>query len=69
MAIGYPVIGRLAKPARGGLVVGLAVDAFRIEHREVVQRLGIASLPRGDIEAARGLEVLLHAEPLFVHPA
>ena len=49
--------------------VGLAVDSFRIEHREVMQRLGIASLPRGDIVAARGLEVLLHAEPFFVHPA
>src|ERR1700730_18331843 len=69
LAVGYPVIGRLAKPARGGFVVGLGVDAFRIEYREVVQRLGIASLPRGDIEAARGLEILLHAEPLFVHPA
>ena len=69
LAVGHAVVGRLAEPAGRGLVVGLAVDAFGVEHGEIVHRLGVAGFGGGDIEAAGGVEVLLHADALFVEAA
>ena len=51
------------------LIIGLAVDAFGIEHREIVHGLGIAGFGSREIEAARGFEVLLDAHALFIEAA
>ena len=50
-------------------IVGLAVDAFGVEHREIVHRLGVALVGGGDVEPARRLEVLLHALALLEQAA
>ena len=48
-------------------IVRLAVDAFGIEHGEVMHGLGIAAGGGGEIEPAGGGQVLLHALALLQH--
>ena len=61
--------GRLAEPLRGHRIFRLAVDAFGVKHCKVVHGLGIALVRRGEIEAARLLDVLFQAHALFIHAA
>src|SRR5919204_6938648 len=61
--------GGFAEPLERGLVFRLAVDAFGVENRKVVHGSGIALLGSRGVEAARGLEVLLHAVAFFIEAA
>ena len=65
LAVGNPCVRRLAEPLGGAGVVGLAVDAFGIEHGEIMHGLGVAPRGGGKIELAGVGEVLLHALALF----
>ena len=69
LAVGDAVVGGLAEPLCRAQVVGLAVDALGVEHGEIVHRLGVAGFAGGEIEAARGIEVLLDPKPLLVEAA
>ena len=55
LAVGNAVFRGLAEPLCGGGVVRLALDAFGIEHGEVVHGLGVALAGGGHIELARGV--------------
>ena len=64
-----PRVAALRNHCDGVAVVRLAVDAFRIQHREIVDRLGVALVGGLQIERARLVQVLLHALALLVKAA
>src|SRR5262249_21263919 len=61
--------GSLAEPFRGGCKVRPAVDAARVEHSEIVHRLGMSLGGGVHIKAARLGQVFPDAESLFIHAA
>src|SRR4029079_12421318 len=69
LAVADAVGGGLAEPLRRHLVVGLAVDALGIEHREIVHGLGVALAGGAQVVAAGGLKVLLDAFAPLVQAA
>src|SRR5207244_4133029 len=69
LAVCDALVGRLAEPLRRGAIVGLAIDALGVEHREIVDRLRVPLVGAGDIKLARLLEVFLYALALLVKAA
>src|SRR5206468_1803288 len=59
----------LAEPLRSGLVVRLAVDTLGVEHRQIVDRLGVALVGRLQVERARLVQIFLYALTLLVQAA
>src|SRR5579883_894721 len=67
LAIGDAMVRRLVEPVRCVAVVGWAVDAFGIEHSQVVHRLAITLLGGRKIEVASRGETFPYTNTLFVH--
>src|SRR5207253_10351214 len=69
LAVGDAVVGSLLEPFRRGLVIRAAFEADRIEHGEIVHRLGIALLGGRDVKAACLHQVLFYALAFFIEAA
>ena len=66
LAVGDAAIGGLAEPLRRALVVGALAAAVGVEHGQIMHRLGVAALGRLQVVAPRDIDVLFHAQALFV---
>src|SRR5207237_10406008 len=66
LAVGDAAVGGFAEPDRRALVIGALAATVCVEHGQIMHRLGAAALGRLRIITPRDIDVLFHAQALFV---